>query len=205
MVAELDRASSPAKGKGKTGPSAGRPASASGSQAGKGAGKPSEGKPAKGAGKPAEGKPAKGAGKAKGKPAEAGKSGTCSLTGGPSQKKGGRSEAKHAQREQRGADRRERQGTDPVVLRENPDAPPGIPEPKTPPADSPVNDQGGPKSPSSQSKPPSSQAQCLVKSHLTSEEKTAKRSGEPRPLLPQLLPPVGLRHAVRNRPGHPWE
>ncbi|CAE7444287.1 unnamed protein product [Symbiodinium sp. CCMP2592] len=139
------RTAEPEKGKGKTGPSAGRPASESGSRTPrrgeKGAGKPTKGKPAKGAAQPAKGKAAqeKGAEQpAKGKPAPAGKSGkgkpaTQEPEQGSGKKKnhrGGRSQAARANREARGAERREREGTDPVVLVEGPGT--DIPEPRTP-------------------------------------------------------------------------
>ncbi|CAE7837865.1 unnamed protein product [Symbiodinium sp. CCMP2592] len=139
------RAAEPEKGKGKTGPSVGRPASESGSRTPrrgeKGAGKPTKGKPAKGAAQPAKGKAAQAKGAeqpAKGKPAQAGKSGkgkpaTQEPAQGSGKKKnhrGGRSEAARANREARGAERREREGTDPVVLVEGPGT--DIPEPRTP-------------------------------------------------------------------------
>ncbi|CAE7358923.1 unnamed protein product [Symbiodinium sp. CCMP2592] len=139
------RTAKPEKGKGKTGPSAGRPASESGSRTPrrgeKGAGKPTKGKPAKGAAQPAKGKAAQAKGAeqlAKGKPAPAGKSGkgkpaTQEPEQGSGKKKnhrGGRSQAARANREARGAERREREGTDPVVLVEGPGT--DIPEPRTP-------------------------------------------------------------------------
>ncbi|CAE7721094.1 unnamed protein product [Symbiodinium sp. CCMP2592] len=139
------RPAEPEKGKGKTGPSAGRPASESGSRSPrrgeKGAGKPTKGKPAKGAAQPAKGTAAQAKGAeqpAKGKPAPAGKSGkgkpaTQEPEQGSGKKKnhrGGRSQAARANREARGAERREREGTDPVVLVEGPGT--DIPEPRTP-------------------------------------------------------------------------
>ncbi|CAE7562226.1 unnamed protein product [Symbiodinium sp. CCMP2592] len=138
------RTAEPEKGKGKTGPSAGRPASESGSRTPrrgeKGAGKPTKGKPAKGAAQPAKGKAAQAKGAeqpAKGKPAPAGKSGkgkpaTQEPEQGSGKKKndgGGRSQAARANREARGAERREREGTDPVVLVEGPGT--DIPEPRS--------------------------------------------------------------------------
>ncbi|CAE7295435.1 unnamed protein product [Symbiodinium sp. CCMP2592] len=115
MVAELVRTSqeeasssqAPQGAKGTAEPEKGK-----GKTGEKGAGKPTKGKPAKGAAQPAKGKePAQGPGKKK-------------------NGRGGRSQAARATREARGAERREREGTDPVVLREGPGT--DIPEPRTP-------------------------------------------------------------------------
>ncbi|CAE7208532.1 unnamed protein product [Symbiodinium sp. CCMP2592] len=140
------RPAEPEKGKGKTGPSAGRPASESGSRTPRrgekgAAGKPTKGKPAKGAAQPAKGKAAQAEGAeqpAKGKPAPAGKSSKgkpaaqepAQGSGKKKNHRGGRSQAARANREARGAERREREGTDPVVLVEGPGT--DIPEPRTP-------------------------------------------------------------------------
>ncbi|CAE7772847.1 unnamed protein product [Symbiodinium sp. CCMP2592] len=107
------RTAEPEKGKGKTGPSAGRPAAA----------QPAKGKAAqaKGAEQPAKGRPAPAGKSGKGKPA------TQEPEQGSGKKKNHRGGRSH---EARGAERREREGTDPVVLVEGPGT--DIPEPRTP-------------------------------------------------------------------------
>ncbi|CAE6971006.1 RE2 [Symbiodinium sp. CCMP2592] len=178
------RTAEPEKGKGKTGPSAGRPASESGSRTPrrgeKGAGKPTKGKPAKGAAQPAKGKAAQAKGAeqpAKGKPAPAGKSGKGKPAAqepaqGSEKKKnhrGGRSQAARATREARRREARKRgegPGTD-------------IPEPRT----AEETEEGAGQviqSPSSESSLDtaavfqSSQAPRLEKTH-----QTPKESGKP--------------------------
>ncbi|CAE7237800.1 true, partial [Symbiodinium sp. CCMP2592] len=102
----------------------------------------------KGAEQPAKGKPAPAGKSGKGKPA------TQEPTQGPGKKKkkknhrGGRSQAARANPEARGAERRERKGTDPVVLVEGPGT--VIPEPRTP-AENPAGAGQGGAEPSSES------------------------------------------------------
>ncbi|CAE6959415.1 RE2 [Symbiodinium sp. CCMP2592] len=94
-----------------------------------GAAQPAKGKAAqaKGAEQPAKGKPAPAGKSGKGKPAA---QEPAQGSGKKKNHRGGRSEAARATREARGAERREREGTDPVVLVEGPAT--DIPEPRTP-------------------------------------------------------------------------